>query len=88
MVVHNNQIAYRLDFEVKVTLSVLFDRRGECLEVTAIDRQVEAEVGNEDLGAEMREDGLGDLVTDESANENVSQIASQIAEMMTDINKN
>lgn len=28
MVVHDNQIAYRLDFKVKVTLSVLLDRHG------------------------------------------------------------
>lgn len=86
MVVHNDQIAYRLDFEVKVTLSVLFDRKGECLEVTAVDRHAETE-GKEELGMERREDDLGEIIVDESPNENVSQIASQIADMMTEINK-
>jgi hypothetical protein len=29
IVVHNNQIAYRLEFDVKVTLSILLDRQGD-----------------------------------------------------------
>ncbi len=82
MVVHNNQIAYKLDFEVKVTLSVLFDRRGECLEVTALDRHADM-----DAETQSRESDLDIIVPDEPANENVSQMASQIAEMMTEINK-
>ena len=34
LVVYKNQIAYQLDFEIKVGLSILFDRNGECLEIT------------------------------------------------------
>ena len=34
IVVANNQIAYKLDFEVKVCLSVLLDRNGDYLSVT------------------------------------------------------
>jgi hypothetical protein len=33
IVVYNNQIAYRINFGVKVTVSVLFDRNGECLAI-------------------------------------------------------
>jgi hypothetical protein len=33
MVVFENQIAYKLDFEVKVNLSVLFDRQGNYLQL-------------------------------------------------------
>ncbi|MBI9074776.1 MAG: hypothetical protein JEZ02_05120 [Desulfatibacillum sp.] len=33
IVVHENQVAYRLNFEVKVVLSVLLDREGHCLVV-------------------------------------------------------
>ncbi len=29
--VHNNQIAYRFEFEVKVPISLICDRHGECL---------------------------------------------------------
>ena len=34
IVVHNNDVAYKLDFDVKITLSVLFDRFGDYLSVT------------------------------------------------------
>ncbi len=34
IVVHDNAIAYKLDFDVKVSLSVLFNRSGECLELS------------------------------------------------------
>jgi len=33
LVVHQNQVAYKLDFDVKVTLSVMVDRRGKCFDV-------------------------------------------------------
>jgi len=35
IVVHNNQVAYRLEFNVKVTLSVLLDREGNHLTFTS-----------------------------------------------------
>ena len=35
IVVHNNQVAYKLDFEVKVILSVLLDREGNYISVTS-----------------------------------------------------
>ena len=31
IVVHGNEVAYKLDFEVKIPLSVLFNRRGDYL---------------------------------------------------------
>lgn len=34
LVIHGGQIAYKLDFDVKVTLSVLFDRQGNCLDLS------------------------------------------------------
>ncbi len=88
MVVHNEQIAYRLEFEVKVALSVLFDRRGECIEVTAVDRHAEETAGEDGPLSSSTGDEPGDMPSDDSPNQNVSQMASQIAEMMTEINKN
>lgn len=35
IVVYNNQVAYELEFEVKVTLSVLLDREGNYISVTS-----------------------------------------------------
>ena len=31
IVIHNSQVAYRLEFDVNVTLSILVDRNGSCL---------------------------------------------------------
>lgn len=35
IVIHNDQVAYRLEFDVNVTLSVLVDRNGSCLSLTS-----------------------------------------------------
>lgn len=35
IVVHNNQVAYSLEFDVRVTLSILVDREGNFLSVTS-----------------------------------------------------
>lgn len=90
IVVYNDQIAYKLDFEVKVTLSVLFDRKGECLEVAALDAGSELS-GLEEVSPVLSDspvpgNAAEDTLTD-SAGENVSRMASQIADMITDINK-
>ena len=34
IVVHNGNVAYKLDYDVKLTLSILFDRSGDCLAVS------------------------------------------------------
>jgi len=33
IIVHDNQVAYRLEFDVKVNLSVLLDRQGGCISI-------------------------------------------------------
>ena len=33
IIVHNNEVAYRLNFNVKVSLSVVFNRQGECIDI-------------------------------------------------------
>lgn len=35
IVIHNNQVAYRLEFDVKMTLSLLLDRDGSCLSLAS-----------------------------------------------------
>lgn len=37
IIVHNNQVAYKLDFDVKMTLSVVFDRDGNYLSLATSD---------------------------------------------------
>jgi len=36
LVVYNDNIAYKFDFEIKVPLSVIFNREGECLEISTV----------------------------------------------------
>ncbi|MBU8849495.1 MAG: hypothetical protein KOO64_08110, partial [Desulfobacterales bacterium] len=43
LVVYNDNIAYKFDFEIKVPLSVIFNRQGECLELSAIRDNFEEE---------------------------------------------
>ncbi len=46
MVVHENQIAYLLEFEVKVPLSMLLDREGNCIGIQAAPAAGEGEAGD------------------------------------------
>ena len=95
IVIHNAQIAYRLNFEVKLGFSVLFDRRGECIEVEAL---TEAQENREEnaphdaqAGPATGAAGKGDAEEYEPAgdrvSENVSQMASRLADMISEINK-
>lgn len=100
IVVHNNQIAYKLNFDVRISLSVLFDRKGECLTVTALtdDKQPDEEeslssTSAKQSGAHIRPDGNEEPMEDSliesevEVNENVSQMASKIADMISEINQ-
>lgn len=114
LVIHDNQIAYKLDFDVKVTLSVLFDRQGNCLKLSTSGDQ---DVGDQETGKpvtpeaahqpEMHQtvaapseqfqdtepldnsqaEDRSEILSDAEPNENISQMASQIADMITEINK-
>ncbi len=82
LVVFNDRIAYKFDFEIKVPLSVIFNREGECLEISTMRDDFE----DEDV-----------LLTDESKTEasnisqpkedKVAQMASNIADMISEINQ-
>ncbi len=37
IIVHNNQIAYKLDFDITVSLSLTFNREGDCLNIETPD---------------------------------------------------
>ena len=59
MVVHNNRIAYQLDFEVKVTISVLLDREGNYISVKTadpVDPPEDNRVSPEDVQGSMDDD--------------------------------
>lgn len=48
IIIHNNQIAYQLNFDVKVSLSIVLDREGNYMSLlTSLDRNNAGEEGNE-----------------------------------------
>lgn len=69
IVVYDNQVAYKLEFEVKVTLSVLLDREGNYLSVASsgdLDKTQDEDKGEllegpEELDEESEEKGDSDL---------------------------
>jgi hypothetical protein len=57
MVVHDNRIAYRLEFAARVTLSVLLDREGNYLSVDA------SSPGGEEAPAQSAETGYEEVLS-------------------------
>ncbi len=80
IVVHKNKVAYKLDFEVKVTLSVLFDRNGSTLGIKVADSDDDEEDFAQDEG-EMGE------VREGKKMEDISKMATDIADMIHEINE-
>jgi len=99
IVIYENQVAYKLDFEVKVTLSVLLDRIGNYIAFNTSADTPEAEQKADAVSPDDGIDAEADFVPDEQsdtapcidpdmgARENMSQMASQLADMITEINK-
>lgn len=81
LVVYKDRIAYKFDFEIKVPLSVVFDREGECLEISTVREGFE----------EDRDDGFKDEMKMPSQSigpeDKVAQMASNIADMISEINQ-
>ena len=80
LIVYKDKIAYKFDFEIKVPLSVIFNREGECLEISTVRDdfdEEEAPPQDEELTPppESKQD------------DKVSQMASNIADMISEINQ-
>ncbi len=88
LIVHKNQIAYKFEFEIKVPLSVIFNRNGECLEISTQD--------DDDDDVAFDED---DVPVDDEINDSIDipvrpptvgrdgQMASEIVDMISEINE-
>ena len=81
LIVYNDNIAYKFDFEIKVPLSVIFNRQGECLEISTLRDDFE----KEDEQLLMKED---EIIPDNNfmADDKTEQMASNIADMIPEIN--
>lgn len=82
LIVYNDSIAYKFDFEIKVPLSVIFNRDGECLEISTAREDLESEDGS----------GMDETRTEEISGHaepdgRVAQIASNLADMISEINE-
>ncbi len=82
IVVYKDKIAYKFDFEIKVPLSVIFNRQGECIEISTLrddfDQNDEDVVSDQDttpLPPQMGQD------------DKVARMASNIADMISEINQ-
>lgn len=77
LVVHDNRIAYQLAVEIRVPLTIVFSRQGECLEILP---------GSTD--ASMTGTASRDLMEiRERSSEKVEQLAASIADMINEINQ-
>ena len=81
IVVYNDTIAYKFNFEIKVPLSVIFNREGECLEISTVRDDFEKD--EEDLSIE--EDPIPPV--SRIQDDKVAQMASNIADMISEINQ-
>ena len=83
LIVYNDNIAYKFDFEIKVPLSVIFNREGECLELSTLRDDLE----KEDEDSLMIEDE-DEIISDKNfaSDDKTDQIASNIADMISEIN--
>ena len=82
LIVHNDTIAYKFDFEIKVPLSVIFNREGECLEISTLRDDFDGE--DEDIS--LQEEDAAPQPSHEQ-DDKVAQMASNIADMISEINQ-
>ncbi|NWH03534.1 hypothetical protein [Desulfobacter latus] len=85
LIVYNNEIAYKFDFQIKVPLSVIFNRVGKCLSMSTT-REEEAPKNTEDL--EMQDASTTQTPSGEPDKNNVEEIAVEIADLISEINNN
>ena len=83
LIVYKDQIAYRFDFEIKVPLSLIFNRQGECLEMSTLGG---SSPDGEDEGPDIDPEGLAETPS-QAQRKKVEEMASDIADMIQEINQ-
>jgi hypothetical protein len=91
LVVHNDAIAYKFDFEIKVPLTVIFNRGGECVEISTVrdnsdEEEQDEERQDEKIGDDFSPEELVSQIDPEKENK-VAQMASNLADMIFEINQ-
>lgn len=83
LIVYNNEIAYKFDFQIKVPLSVIFNRSGECLSMSTT-REEEVLEDNEDV--EIQKASTTQPPDGGSDKKKVEEMAVEIADLISEIN--
>jgi hypothetical protein len=83
LIVYKNEIAYKFDFQIKVPLSVIFNRSGECLSMSTT-RRKEALENREDV--EIQNPPATQTFNGEPDKEKVEEMAVEIADLISEIN--
>lgn len=96
IVVHNDTVAYKLDFDVKLTLSILLDRSGNYVSFTT-KSETEKDTENSrdqephatvDPAVEFEEtEAMTDADPEKAPVDKMTEMASQIADMISEINE-
>lgn len=77
LIVYKDKVAYKFDFEIKLPLSVIFNRKGECLEMSTM---------SDDSDDAQPEADMAEHI-DSDHEDKVGQMASDIADMISEINQ-
>jgi len=85
LIVFKNEIAYKFDFQIKVPLSVIFNRGGECVSMSTT-REEEVPENTEDVG--IQNSSTTKTPNGESDKNKVEEIAVEIAGLISEINNN
>ncbi len=83
LVVYNNEIAYKFDFEIKVPLSVIFNRSGECMDLSTRKETPEEEAN---LGPSHAESDDNTEISVRPDKRKVEEMAVEIADLISEIN--
>ena len=78
LVVYNDNIVYKFNFEIKVPVSVIFNKQGECLEISTLEKNFEEQGRQKANTAPSISPGQDDKV---------ARMASNIADMISEINQ-
>ena len=87
LIVYNNEIAYKFDFQIKVPLSVIFNRGGECLSMLTTreeDILEDNEKDNEDQ--KIRNSFTAQTSGGGPDKRKVEEMAVEIADLISEIN--
>jgi len=84
-VVHNDHSAYKLDFQIKIALSITFGRDGDCLDITTSGDP--EPVSQLDTPSDLDPDTTGTGNDQGPGKRDMSNMASNIADMISEINQ-